>query len=131
MRVSLQINSSIDEIPLVYGWLDGIIRPLTGKERCETILLVTQEIVTNAIIHGNREDPEKQVALDLQVTDTEFIIHIQDEGIGIDMLPSEEEADSMDLPEFGGRGLKLAVMLSDVVRVEGNRVELRFWRGGK
>lgn len=128
MQVSLLIKSAIDEIPLVYEWLKDIIQPLTTVSQSEKILLITQEIVTNSIIHGNLEDPDKSVNLDLQVNDKSFIIHIQDEGAGIGELPTPEEADNMSYLDEGGRGLKLAVKLCDEVQIVGSKIELVFHR---
>jgi len=122
------IHSNIDEIDRVYRWLDDILKDLVDEETSQKIILVCQEITTNAIIHGNRLLDKKLVIVTftVNITSKEIRVKIKDEGDGIKDLPSKEEAMELDYLAEHGRGLKLAVLMSDNIEVEGNSIEATF-----
>ncbi len=122
------IHSSIEEIDRVYKWLDKSLRDLVDEEMSQKIILVCQEIATNAIIHGNRLLNRKLVIVTftVNITSKEIRIKIKDEGDGIEKLPSKEEALNLCYLEEDGRGLKLAVLMSDKIEVDGNSIEVTF-----
>ncbi len=122
------IHSSIEEIDRVYKWLDKLLRDLVDEEMSQKIILVCQEIATNAIIHGNRLLNRKLVIVTftVNITSKEIRIKIKDEGDGIEKLPSKEEALNLCYLEEHGRGLKLAVLMSDKIEVDGNSIEVTF-----
>jgi serine/threonine-protein kinase RsbW len=128
MRITLEVESRISEIPKVYDWLKEVIEPLVEATIQNHILLVVQEMVTNAIVHGNKEIAEKRVRIDLHATAKQIVIRIEDEGSGLPIFPTKEEAQEMNYMEENGRGIKLAVMLSDQVIREDNRVTLIYHR---
>src|SRR5215468_8138981 len=68
------INRLVDELrPLGY-----VEKELFG------IRLAMEEALVNAIKHGNREDPGKQVRVRYVAAVHQFMIEIQDEGRGFD-----------------------------------------------
>jgi len=77
--------------------------------------LALAEAVTNAIRHGNRLDPNKQVDISWTVTDAGIRVRIADEGPGFnpeDLVdPTAEE--NLDRP--GGRGIMLIHSFMDSV----------------
>jgi serine/threonine-protein kinase RsbW len=89
------------------------------------IKLVLNELMFNAVLHGNRADESKQVSVSLSAAETLVSITIEDEGPGFDaeaaMLNMQRE-DSLRLET--GRGLALANALADEVIYsrEGRRV---------
>jgi anti-sigma regulatory factor (Ser/Thr protein kinase) len=90
------------------------------------IVLVTQELVTNAIIHGNEEKVDKQVTVTLHYDHKSVTLTIEDEGTIEYTLPSKEELYPMNTLDEGGRGLKLSVLLSDSISKEGRKLTLHF-----
>lgn len=128
MQAHLAIPSEIDRIPEVYAWLQTHIAPVTPPPLCHRILLIAQEIVTNAVVHGNGQDPDKRVTVALELNDAHILLRVTDEGGGIKALPSAEEAEDMGYLDEGGRGLKLAVKLCRAISLEGNQVVLTFAR---
>lgn len=91
------------------------------------ILTAVTEAVQNAILHGNRNDPEKQVVLQFESRQEGLCFIISDEGYGFnpDSLP-----DPTDISNDGmmGRGLFLMRALSDEINYKdgGRTVELLF-----
>ena len=71
------------------------------------VRLALEEALVNAIKHGNRMDPEKQVRVDCQVQEDRVRIVIEDEGTGFDVsdVPDPTSEENLDKP--GGRGIML------------------------
>ena len=126
MKNKIIIPSSIDEINSVYNWLEFQLKERVDMTLSQTILLVAQEITTNAVLHGNRLLPHKFVTIEFEISSTSVIINISDEGKGIDKLPSKKEAEELDYLAENGRGLKLAVLMSDKIEVDGSSTKILF-----
>ena len=71
------------------------------------VQLAFSEALTNAIMHGNRSDPQKKVYLWCGVRENEVRISIRDEGSGFnpDELPDPRLPDNILTPT--GRGILL------------------------
>jgi serine/threonine-protein kinase RsbW len=96
-EVSACINTLIDAVaPLNFGERD-----LFG------IRLALEEAIVNGIKHGNRNDPAKAVHIRYQITDTEFLIEIQDDGRGFDPDGVPDPLAPENLQRPGGRGVFL------------------------
>ena len=102
------IPSRLTELPKVQ---DAIIKPAEalgyGKEEIFAIRLSLDEAVTNAIHHGNGNDPNKHVTIEYQVDDQAVRIKVSDEGKGFcpDQLPDPTLKDNLATPH--GRGVML------------------------
>jgi len=95
-------------------------------EAVDRLVLAAGEAVTNAIRHGNRLDPVRQVELVWRSDENGDWLEVSDEGPGIALdriLRAELPADAS---ETSGRGLFLIRVLSDAVDVEGARLRMRF-----
>ena len=125
---NLVLKSEIAQIPIMHEWLKRLLKPLANEVISNKILLVTQEMVTNSIIHGNHEDINKKVVLHIDFTTEYITVEIQDEGSGIKRLPSKEESQELDYIAENGRGLKLAVLICDDIVLKGNKITLMFSR---
>lgn len=127
----LTIASKLESLDQVYRWLKKILEPIIREDIKDNILLITHEIVTNAIIHGNKKDWRKCVTINLHITKCYITATVEDEGSGCKSLPSKEEAQNLNYLEEGGRGLKLAVLICDDIELDNNRIKLVFNRGEK
>ncbi len=109
---------------------DEILEVLAGDIHDASVLfntkLVLDELMSNAIKHGNKNEIHKKVHLNVEVHHQCLVIQVMDEGEGLaDVgLPHESFA-SMD--EFG-RGLMIVNALADELSIQNNRVRavLRF-----
>lgn len=94
------------------------------------VRLALEEALTNAVRHGNKEDPSRHVTLQYEIGDAEAVIDVQDEGEGFDpsAVPDPTAAENLDIPS--GRGLMLmrSFMADVTIHPPGNRVTLRFRR---
>lgn len=126
MTYSLNIPSHVDELQNITLWLEKYLPDSLNEKQKNNILLLAQELVSNGILHGNQKDVTKKVMLKLTTNLQEVTLSIQDEGKGIGNLPTKEEAQEMDYIDENGRGLKLAVLLSDDIHISHNTVTLHF-----
>ena len=129
MKQKIVIQSHIDNIHTVYQWLELLLKEENISQKLsQTVLLITQEITTNSILHGNNNSLNKSVTIEVDIGLKDIVIDIEDEGKGIKNLPTLEEAKELNYLEEGGRGLKLAVLMSDAVELYGNMIRLIFNR---
>lgn len=109
---------------------DEILEVLSGDIDDASVLfntkLVLDELMSNAIKHGNKNELHKKVHLNVEVHNQTLVIQVRDEGEGLSdvSLPHNSFA-SMD--EFG-RGLMIVNALADELSIQNNRVRavLRF-----
>lgn len=111
---SLTVSSQTKNIRKVVSELMDFVEDKTniGQDVLPTVL---SEAVTNAIIHGNKKDPNKQVYATVQITPKKLIFKIADEGKGFDYhkLPDPTKAENLKKPH--GRGLYLVRNFMDNV----------------
>ena len=85
------------------------------------------EAVNNAIVHGNRLDPEKRVRYSLECRDEGVYCVVEDEGEGFDPGNVDDPVSPENLLREGGRGMFLIRALMKSFHVEntgrGSRVE--------
>jgi serine/threonine-protein kinase RsbW len=85
--------------------------------------LIVDEALSNAIIHGNGEDPAKTVTLRLFASESRWGVEVTDEGKGFDWRAVLEKADGPpSLVATSGRGILLMRKVGD---------ELQFLDGGR
>lgn len=90
------------------------------------LTLSLEEVLTNAVRHGNQKDPEKRVTVEAWIDDGAAVIAIEDEGEGFvpDALPDCTAEENLLRPH--GRGVMLinAYMTEVHYNDRGNRVTL-------
>jgi len=123
---TLTLRSSIEELEDASIWIGKHLPSTVIAKTQNTILLVAQELITNAIIYGNENIESKIIQIIVQSDESCITLSIQDQGRGLPALPSKEEAQNMDYLEENGRGMKLTVLLSDEAIVERNKITVKF-----
>lgn len=114
------IHSDINSIQhFMECFLDCIRTYVSDPERLFDIRLITNELVINGVLHGNENDPSKQVELCAVCDDDQLMIKVVDEGPGI--AYTLEDFDPQKCVDRG-RGLRLVEKLSDDLQIEGNKV---------
>lgn len=126
---SLVISSQFEEIQQVEGYLAKLKQQLAfGEDDYSRIMLALSEAVTNAIVHGNKEDPDKYVTVSAQVSGSILNLCIHDEGEGFnpDNLPDPLQEEN--LLNEGGRGVFLIKQYADKTTYsqKGTCLELEF-----
>lgn len=95
------------------------------------LMLLLSEAVTNAIVHGNNEDPSKKVEVEINIRSDSIITTVEDEGDGYD--PDQESDDPLNeenLLKEGGRGIFLIEEISDEIEYfnEGRGIKFVIFR---
>lgn len=111
--------------------LDVLLEPIQCRQQLAKLQLGLQEVLVNAVRHGNGNDPRKCLRVRRILTPRWLIWQVQDEGLG---LPPQQRTGALpakdDAP--GGRGLFLIHHCFDDVRWSrrGNRVQVSVRRSG-
>ncbi|HUU12565.1 MAG TPA: ATP-binding protein [Terriglobia bacterium] len=82
------------------------------------IEMAVHESVINAIWHGNKNDPSKQVWLRFQIFDDRLEIRVRDQGIGFDPSSVANPLKEENLLNVSGRGIFLIRTFMDEYRVK-------------
>lgn len=103
------VSSELSNISTINTWLEeNLFKLIKNKEKISTLSLVIQEAIVNAIIHGNKENKEKNVTLSYSLLDSNLHIKVEDEGSGIPKnTKTKENITAEDLLKESGRGIIL------------------------
>jgi len=129
MIKDLNFASDIGNLRLVEKAIDELSLELDlSDEVYGNVLVATMEATNNAIIHGNRSNPEKKVKIKMLIEDKELMVHIEDQGEGFDHMNIPDPTAPENLEKINGRGIFLMERLSDeILYIEDGRiVELKF-----
>jgi serine/threonine-protein kinase RsbW len=123
------LTSDLDELQKLESFLDEVCMFFDVHEDVyPDIMLAVTEATTNAIIHGNEFDPEKEVQIRVVHQDSELAFTVADQGKGFDPnnLPNPVEEDN--LLKSGGRGVYLIRHYAHEVRfnAKGNEITMLF-----
>lgn len=110
------IPSSQIYLAKVDSFVEGKLKKLKlDKNQLADVAISVTEAVNNAIVHGNKKDPEKKVILRLICDKSCICIEVEDEGTGFDLnslpCPITEE----NLLKEVGRGIFIVRSLMDKV----------------
>jgi len=86
------------------------------------------EAVNNAILHGNRSNPEKIVEVELSFENNSLQIKVTDEGTGFRPEKVPDPTTPENIEELNGRGIYLMSHLADLIEYskKGNSVTMTF-----
>ncbi len=127
---TLQIPSKIESIAMVEGFLEELCNTYkVSPETYANIMTAMNEAVVNAIIHGNSNNFQKKVYINLDVQNRKrFVFTVADEGPGFDYNKISDPTLAENLELGGGRGIFIIKHLADQVifNESGNQLELHF-----
>ncbi|MEG2335949.1 ATP-binding protein [Chryseobacterium sp.] len=113
-KLELFITSVRDNLHLVEGFIENIVESFELKESIRgKITLSTIEAVNNAILSGNKENPEKLVKLTAEKEKEKVVITVEDEGEGFDFKNIPDPTIPENLMKTNGRGVYLMIHLTD------------------
>ncbi len=95
--------------------------------RADLCIAVT-EAVNNAVLHGNKLEPDKFVTIRFDCSDSSIRIVVTDQGNGFDLQAVADPLAPENITKPNGRGLLILESLMDEVKVrpssQGTRVEM-------
>jgi serine/threonine-protein kinase RsbW len=126
---ALKINSNTQSLRLVERLVEDVCQIYSVNEDCYgNMLIAVTEAVNNAILHGNKNDPEKYVRIGFESDTEKFVFSIADEGEGFDYTNLPDPTDPVNIEKISGRGVFLMSSLADSIQFEqnGSKVLLSF-----
>jgi len=89
-----------------------------GEEEQQKIEMAVHESLINAIWHGNKNDPQKQVWLKFQILSDRLEIRVRDQGNGFDPEDVPDPVAAPNLLKVSGRGIFLIRAYVDEFQVK-------------
>lgn len=84
-QIRISVASRFEHIDLIQIVFDDALERLgLDEDSRHWVGIAIREAVANAIEHGNRKNPEKEVDVELALADQEAIIRVHDRGEGFD-----------------------------------------------
>ena len=117
--VKLRIGSRREFLDSVHSLSEHLIE-LVGFAADDSYWMVTavREAVTNAVVHGNKEQPGTNVDVSFELGDNCIRITVTDEGDGFDPDGLPDPVSAEHLMDASGRGVFLMHQLMDDVQYE-------------
>ncbi|MBL4623618.1 MAG: ATP-binding protein [Flavobacteriales bacterium] len=125
----IRISSKTENLTVVETFVDEVCEEFKiNEDYYGNILIALTEAVTNAIQHGNKYDPEKNIDLQFIPKEKELIFTIKDQGSGFDFNNLPDPTEPENIEKLHGRGIYLMKHLADKVEFSdnGRAVELNF-----
>jgi DNA-binding response OmpR family regulator len=131
--VSFTFDSHHEYLRRVNSLIATLVEKKTNKEVCHAIRLAIEEIGSNAIEWGNKNDPELKVTIKYRIGPEKITLCIKDEGAGFSNLglpeisqdPEKLQKQRKDKQKrIGGYGINLVTHIMDEViyNEKGNQI---------
>ncbi|NOZ60709.1 MAG: ATP-binding protein [Calditrichaeota bacterium] len=119
-ELTFRLKSTTDQITRMVQeldkWLDKS-KCCSSREKSE-ILTALSEALANAIIHGNKNDPDKIVDLKIRRQGNQLQILVQDQGKGFAPQKLADPTKPENLRRKNGRGIYLMKIFMDDVKLQ-------------
>jgi serine/threonine-protein kinase RsbW len=110
LESALDSVETIEQTAETYALQAGFDEDTAGQ-----IAMVTREAAVNAVLHGNKKDPNKRVTATFEVTDEDLRIQVADEGPGLDPETIPDPLAPENILKPSGRGVFLMRAIMDEV----------------
>jgi serine/threonine-protein kinase RsbW len=119
--IRLMIPSQVHLVDLVHSASEQAAG-LAGfdSEQALNVGIAVREAVINAIVHGNKQDPERDVDIVLEVAEGVIKAIIRDQGDGFDPQEAPDPTSKENLLATSGRGILMIKAFVDEVAFEPN-----------
>jgi len=82
--------------------------------------LVLDELLRNAVKHGNQNDTQKTVAINLNLVETKLFLEIEDEGSGFILNKQDNSVENKNPYAGNGRGLLMVNGYCEKIEFQNN-----------
>src|ERR1700761_1641875 len=126
---TLQLPSKQESITLLENLIEEIAdKHHVTEDTFANMMTCLNEATINAIIHGNKLDPNKKVIVNADVEAKRIVWTVTDEGEGFDYNNLADPTAPENLENLTGRGVFIIKHLADqcIFNSKGNEVELHF-----
>ena len=112
----MRLESELSSVDPVEAKAEQLAREAGfDEDSASQIAMVVREAVINAILHGNKTDPAKQVRVSFELNDEALKIRIADEGPGLDPDTVPDPLAPENILRSSGRGIFLMRAIMDEV----------------
>jgi serine/threonine-protein kinase RsbW len=103
---ALKLPSRVEAIAEAAAAADEVARRLgLSEEAAYGLDLAVREAVTNAVLHGNKQNADVPVELTFVDTGAQLIVTVRDRGTGFDPAAVADPTDPQNLLKASGRGI--------------------------
>jgi serine/threonine-protein kinase RsbW len=121
----ITLPSKLENISVIEHFIDDVCAEFNlSEEYYGNILVAVTEAVNNAIMHGNKLNPEKNFHFSFQQKNDELLFTVKDEGKGFDINQVPDPTDPLNIENPHGRGIFLMQHLADKVEFNCNGAEI-------
>ncbi len=117
--LQLKLPSRIESIAEAAEAAAGVAGRLgLGEEAAFGLDMAVRESVTNAVLHGNKQDEAKQIEVTFEDAGDHVVVTVRDEGTGFDPTAIPDPTDAQNLLKTSGRGILFMRSFMDTVEWE-------------
>lgn len=117
-RVSYTLDSTLESVNKVeQEALQMALKAGFDEDARDGIGLAVREAAVNAVLHGNKYDPNKKVNVSYEVTGDSLIIKVADQGKGLKVEEVPDPLAPENLMKQSGRGIFLIRSFMDDVQI--------------
>ena len=110
------MRSTLESVDHTEQFVDGLARDCGfDEDQRYRITLATREAAANAVLHGNANDPSKELTVSLDATAEALSIRIADQGSGFDPAAVPDPLMPENVHKGSGRGIFLIRAFMDDV----------------
>lgn len=115
------LDTNLDSIHVVEGLVEKIGDSLNlSEDSFGNVLISVTEAINNAVVHGNKNDEQKKIILEVLSNGDKVCYAIKDEGAGFDFMNLPDPTAPENIEKPNGRGVFLMKSLADEVVFEDN-----------
>ncbi|MFH1706960.1 MAG: HU family DNA-binding protein [Planctomycetota bacterium] len=136
-QVKLRVPTIVNEIEKTYDIMEEFFKKTNLEvEQVDELVAAYREAMSNAALHGNKNNAEKDLFVDFVVDVKKISFSIEDQGPGFDFTPFEKRAESTSAIEVararnaldnpGGMGMMILKKCADEItyNTKGNKVSV-------
>ena len=113
-EICVEIPSRLEELSRVEKLAQKIAKIYClSQDKLDNLAIAVTEAVGNAILHGNRQDPEKMVRIRIHLDGIYLRIEVSDQGSGFDPDALSDPLLPENLMKESGRGVFILKSLMD------------------
>ncbi len=115
--IEISFGSELQYLDIVQNVSDTITQMLSfSDDNRYWIGMSVRELVTNAILHGNKQDIAKRVEVRFEIDTDRLVVIVRDQGRGFDTAKLPDPLDPKNLMKPSGRGIFYVRTFMDDVR---------------
>ena len=113
-KVSLICDSNRNDVIKFENFLAEVNKDFNlSQEKLINFQIASSEALINAIVHGNKQDPDKKVFIEIRYDDTFLELLIKDQGEGFDVSKLPDPTNNENILKEHGRGVYIIRSLVD------------------